>query len=244
MRIFILTPVLEGIDERQALLQKEALRELSEVVAPDVELKFRGLDRGAATVESFYDEYVGVADMVEKALEAQRQGFDAVVINCFMNPALEGLRELLKIPVVGAGEAALHIASMLGDNFAVLDPDSFPTTYSHMIISALQLTHKLRSVRYLSLGVTGLSGDFDEILDKIIVEAIGAVKEDGAHVIVLGCTGMRRYAEKLSEKMKLYGVPVVEPLSVAVNISATLVRLGLAQSKLSYPRPSEKRRVT
>jgi len=244
LRIFILSAILEGLDERRVLLRKEALRELSGVFAPDVELELKGLSRGAATVESFYDEYVGVADMVEKALEAQKNGFDAVVIDCFMNPALEGLRELLEIPVVGAGEAAIYVASILGDNFSVLDPDPPHRTYTHKIVSSLGLTHKLRSVRYLSLGVAGLSGDFGEILEKMVTEAVSAVKEDGAHTIVLGCTGMRQYAEKLSEKMKPYDAPVVEPLSAAINLAVLLVRLGLKQSKLSYPRPLEKRRVT
>ena len=45
MRILILTPVLEDIDERRVLLRKEAMKELSEAVAPDVELELRGLDR-------------------------------------------------------------------------------------------------------------------------------------------------------------------------------------------------------
>lgn len=238
MKILILTPIRESLDERRVMLRRDALEELSKLAPPDVELEMRGLDHGAETIESFYDEYIGAADMMEKALDAERRGFDAVVINCFMNPALNALRELLSIPVVGAGEAALHLASMLGDNFSVLDPDPPPRTYSHKVVSAFGLSHKLKSVRYLSLGVSGLSGSYDEILELIIREAFRAVEEDKAHVIVLGCTGMRRYSKELSERMKKYGVPVVEPLSAAINLAATMVRLGLTQSKLSYPTPS------
>jgi len=94
------------------------------------------LDRGPATVESYYDEYVGAMDMVEKALNAQKEGFDAIAINCFMNPTLEGLRELLDIPVVGAGEAAIHLTSMLGDNFSIIDPSPPHQTYSHRVAAA------------------------------------------------------------------------------------------------------------
>ena len=212
-------------------------------VAADVELAIRALDRGSATIESYYDEYVGAIDIVEKALEAREEGFDAVVIDCFMNPMMEGLRELLDIPIVGAGEAALHIASMLGDNFSILDPDPPHRTYSHRVTAAAGLTHKLRSVRYLDLGVAGLSGEFETILMRMVEEAAKAVKEDGAHVIVFGCTGMRPYAEKLAEEMEEYGVPVVEPLKAAVGVAETLVRLGLSHSKVSYPIPQKKKRV-
>jgi len=243
LRVFILNPVLRDVDERRASQRRQALLELSKTIPSDVKLEFRDLDRGAETVESYYDEYVGVADMVEKAVEAEKDGVDAVVINCFMNPALEGLRELLEIPVVGAGEAALYLASMLADNFSVLDPDPPPRSYTHKLVSALGLTHKLRSVRYLRLGVAGLCEDFDETLNKMITEALKAVEEDGAHAIVLGCTGMRGYAMKISEGVKPYGVPVIEPLSAAIAMATLLVRLGLGQSRLSYPKPSEKRRV-
>jgi allantoin racemase len=212
-------------------------------VAPDVELASQALDRGPATVESYYDEYVGAMDMVEKALAARKDGFDAIAINCFMNPTLEGLRELLDIPVVGAGEAAVHVASLLGDNFSIIDPGPPNQTYPHRMAAAAGLLHKLKSVRYLSLGVSGLSGDFDTIFRQIVDEAVKAVKEDGAHVIVFGCTGMRRYAEKLAGEMEKYGVPVVEPITAAVNVAELLVRLRLKPSKITYPKPPEKKRV-
>ncbi len=212
-------------------------------VAPDVEIAYKALDRGSATVESYYDEYVGAMDMVEKALRAKEEGFDAIVINCFMNPMMEGLRELLDIPVVGAGEAAVHMASMLGDNFSIIDPGPPHQTYSHRVAAAAGLLHKLRSVRYLNLGVAGLGQDFETVLGLIVEEAVKAVEEDGAHVIVFGCTGMRRYAERLAEEMEKYGVPVVEPITAAVNVAEILVRLRLRQSKVSYPKPPEKKRV-
>lgn len=211
--------------------------------SPDVELEYRSLDEGSSTVESFYDEYVGAIDMVEKALIAQKEGFDAIVINCFMNPMLEGLRELLDIPVIGAGEAAVHIASILGDNFSLLDPGPPHQTYSHRVVADSGLTNKLKSVRYLSLGISGLSKDFETILDQIIETSRIAVERDGAHVIVLGCTGMRQFAEKLAKKMEEYNVPVVEPLQTAINVAEILVRLKLKQSKRTYPKPLQKKRI-
>lgn len=54
---------------------------------------------------------------------------------------------------------------------------------------------------------------------------------------------MRRYAERLAEEMEKYGVPVVEPITAAVNVAEILVRLRLMQSKVTYPKPPEKKRV-
>jgi allantoin racemase len=236
MRIFILTPILtrQGTERRHLPLP----------VAPDVELEYRGLDKGSATVEFCYDEYVGVMDMVEKGIKAQSEGFDAVVINCAMNPAMEGLRELLDIPVVGAGLAVVHVASMLGDTFSIIDTGQQHWPYLRRVVASAGLLNKLASVRALNLTVSELSGEPDTVSNRIVEEAIKAVEKDGAHVIVFGCTGMRRYAERLADEMKKYGVPVVEPLSAAVNVAEILVRLKLVQSKVSYPRPLEKKRTT
>lgn len=235
MRILILTPILTR--------QGTTRRRLPLPVAPDVELEYRGLDKGSATVEFCYDEYVGVMDMVEKGIKAQSEGFDAVVINCAMNPAMEGLRELLDIPVVGAGLAVVHVASMLGDTFSIIDTGQQHWPYLRRVVANAGLLNKLTSVRALNLTVSELSGDPDAVSNRIVEEALKSVEEDGAHVIVFGCTGMRRYAERLAEEMEKHGVPVVEPLSAAVNVAEILVRLRLNQSKVSYPKPSEKKRI-
>lgn len=235
MRIFILTPILTRQDMERSHLPLP--------VAPDVELEYRGLDKGSVTVEFCYDEYVGVMDMVEKGIKAQSEGFDAVVINCAMNPAMEGLRELLDIPVVGAGLAVVHVASMLGDTFSIIDTGQQHWPYLRRVVASAGLLNKLASVRALNLTVSELSDEPDTVSNRIVEEAIKAVEKDGAHVIVFGCTGMRRYAERLADEMEKYGVPVVEPLSAAVNVAETLVRLKLIQSKVSYPRPLKKKRT-
>lgn len=212
-------------------------------VAPDVELAYRGLDRGSAGIEVCYDEYIGLVDMMEKGQKAQEEGFDAIVINCFFNPGMEGLRELLDIPIVGAGFAAVHIASLLGDNFSIIDTGPPHWPYAYRIAAAAGLSSKHKSVRTTNLSVAELSADPDATIKRMIEAAVKAVEEDGANVIVFGCTGMRRYAEKIAEEMKKYGVPLVEPLSAAVNVAVALVRLGLSQSKVSYPVPPERKRV-
>lgn len=236
MKIMVLSPCqVSEAREREATLGLS-----SAPLAPDVELNYRGLRRGPAAVDYCYDEYVGVMEMVEKGVKAQEEGFDAIVINCAFNPAMEGLRELLDIPVVGAGLAAVHIASMLGDTFSIIDTGQPHWPYARRVTAAAGLLDKLMSVRALNLTVSELSGDHHLVLSRIVEETVKAVEEDGAHVIVFGCTGMKRYAEELAEKMGKYGVPVVEPLSAALNMAEALVRLKLKQSRISYPKPPEK----
>ena len=73
-------------------------------------------------------------------------------------------------------------------------------------------------------------------------EMVAAIEEDGAHVLVLGCTGMMGVAEELQSQLREAGfeVPVVSPTAAAVRLAETLVALGLRQSRITYMPPKSK----
>ncbi|MGQ0549521.1 MAG: aspartate/glutamate racemase family protein [Armatimonadota bacterium] len=73
-------------------------------------------------IESLYDEALLAPWNVEMAVEAERRGFDAVITGCAGDPGVEAAREMVRIPVIGPGQAALHTAAMLGYTFSVLSP--------------------------------------------------------------------------------------------------------------------------
>ena len=55
-----------------------------------------------------------------RAVEAERNGFDAYAMATIPNPLIREIRTIVDIPVVGYGEASYHVASMLGRRFGVL----------------------------------------------------------------------------------------------------------------------------
>jgi len=57
---------------------------------------------------------------VLRAVEAERNGFDAYAMATIPNQLIREIRTLVDIPVVGYGEASYHVASMLGRRFGVL----------------------------------------------------------------------------------------------------------------------------
>ena len=69
-----------------------------------------------------------------------------------------------------------------------------------------------------------------------------AIEDDGADVIVLGCTGFLGCAESMREGLlKLgYDVPVIDPIPITVHIAEALIKTGLSHSKVSTPPPSIK----
>ena len=55
-----------------------------------------------------------------KVVQAERDGFDAVIIYCGDDPAVGAARELVDIPVIGPGKVAKMIALDLSYRFSIL----------------------------------------------------------------------------------------------------------------------------
>jgi allantoin racemase len=101
---------------------------------------------------------------------------------------------------------------------------------------------KLASVRSIDLPVLDLEKGREEFMTRAVNKAVEAIEEDGAHVIVLGCTGLAGLAQQIENALreKGYDVPVIDPASTALKIAETLVDLKLAHSERTYPYPPEK----
>jgi allantoin racemase len=218
------------------------IEELERVARPDTEISNVFLDSGPASVESAYDEAIAAPDVVAKVREAEADGIDAVIINCFGDPGLDAARELVSIPVIGPCETSMHVAAMLGHKFSVI-------TVLERIIPELELhaqkygvAWKLASARSIDLPVLDLEKGREQFVGRMVERAAEAIEEDGAHVIVLGCTGLAGLDEQVKRGLSKVGyvVPVIDPASIALKMAEALVDAKLTHSKRTYPQPPEK----
>ena len=213
---------------------------LKKVASPTTELVIRALDRGPTSIESVCAEYKAGPHIFSRVLEAAKEGFDAVVISCVGDPALHACRELVEIPIVGAGMASMTLAASLGHYFSVITVLDEIVPLIAQNVRILGLASKLASVRAVSIPVLELESDIEKTKRTILEEARKAIKEDGADVIALGCTGMIGMAEDLTREL---GIPVIDPILAALKMAEALVEMGLSHSKTEYPKPPEKMRL-
>jgi Asp/Glu/hydantoin racemase len=95
---------------------------LNEIAAPGTKVKLRGTsppdrDFGRLT------EFRCAALAIDSALAAEDEGFDVFVFGHFQDPGLYEARSALRIPVVGVGEATLHLAAQLGRRIGLVSID-------------------------------------------------------------------------------------------------------------------------
>jgi len=208
---------------------------------PLFEVDVVNLTYGPASIESHYDDSLAAPFVVQKILDAEKRGFKAAIINCFMDPGLDAAREVASIPVVGAGESAICLALLVGDRFSIIDPG--PARYISRNptkqVRAMGVESRFVSSRGAGIPVLEIDRDLDTTIRRISDEALKAVKEDGADTIVLGCTGFAGLAPKVQA---LINAPVIDPALAALKTVETLCQLNLRQSKIAFPNPPEKLR--
>jgi len=209
---------------------------------PDSEISVVGLDRGPASLESDYEDALAVPDLLNKVRGAEREGVDAVIIDCMADPGLGPARELASIPVVGAAQASMHLAAILAHRFSVVTILERDTPLIERLARLYGLEDKLTSTRPVNIAVLELEKDRDRLVKALIEQSAQAVLKDGAHAIVFGCTGMIGLARSVEEGLAQRGceVPVIDPSLAALKWAEGLVETGLAHSKRTYPLPPDK----
>ncbi|MBO0662424.1 aspartate/glutamate racemase family protein [Jiella sp. MQZ9-1] len=200
------------------------------------------IDVGPGSIESEFEIALSAPDTIARIIEAEREGVDAVVIDCMADPALRAAREAVRIPVLGPCQAGMHVAAMLGHRFSVLTVMRRLRAQFENAAALYGVTSRLASVRHLEIPVLELESDMAATLDVLAREARIAIEADGAEAVVFGCTGLLGCASALRERLLAEGfdIPVIDPIPNAINIAAALVRGGLSHSALSYPKPPRK----
>jgi allantoin racemase len=136
----------------------------------------------------------------------------------------------------------MHIAAMLGHRFSVITIlDSRIPQFERQALE-MGLERSLASVRSVGIPVLELD-DQARTIPAMIEQAVKAVTEDGAHVLVFGCTGIIGLDRAVKEGLKKEGitdVPVIDPATLNLKVAEALADIGLTHSKRTYPMPPEK----
>lgn len=232
-RIKVVVPI--PMDEAGVANRRSQLPDA--LIAPGFEPDFEAVKWGAALGDSYHDMLLMDWTVFQAGIDAEAQGYAAVVIDTVSDSGVRALRSRLNIPVIGPGEAAFHAAMLLGKSFTVLTmwPQWFPLYEKTLGDYALgDRCASLRSIDTRPDVTELLAGKEEVIFDKLRAEAVRAIEEDGADVIVLGSTTMHQSHAYLSSVLP---IPVINPGVVAWKTAEMLVSLGLSHSKKAFPSP-------
>lgn len=232
-RIKVIVPI--PMDEAGVANRAEQLPE--GFVRSGFKPEFEAVRWGAALGDSYHDTLLMDWTVFQAGITAQEDGYAGVLIDTVSDSGLRPLRSALDIPVVGPGEASFAMAMMLGKKFSVLTmwPEWFPLYQKTLTeYGWWDRVASLRSIDTRPDVTELLEGKEEVVFAKLKAEAMRAMEEDGADVIVLGSTTMHQSAAYLDSELP---IPVLNPGQVAYKMLETQIELGLTHSKKAFPSP-------
>jgi allantoin racemase len=191
--------------------------------------------------------------------------YNAIVLLGGGDPGYMEAREIgreHRIPVTSSAHAQMHVAGLLGNKFSIVDIAESHNMQMYHLVVQYRMTDRCASIRNVNYPLPNpnfpndrpiqaeceraLRGEPSGMLDAAVQESIAAIEEDGAEVIMLGCSAAFWLQPLLQKKLGEIGwdVPVLEGFRCAIEVAKTLVDLGVDASGLAFPaeRPVKWRR--
>jgi len=219
------------IDRRRDYLQRHA--------ASGTEIAVLSVPSGYASIESERDATMVGPHLVTGLAKAEADGASAGIIGCFSDPALDAVREVVRMPVVGPGQSAVALALQLGERYAIVAPLDSAAKRAMPRLRAQGFADRLASVRGVGVSVVDLARGGNEAWERIVATGRRCIYEDGADVLVMGCMSMAFMGveRELSNRLE---APVVSPVLAALKTAETFLDLGIAHARTAWPSPPNK----
>jgi allantoin racemase len=192
--------------------------------------------------------------IVKEACESGR--WNAIILLGGGEPGALESREIGKrygIPVTSCASSQMHVATMLGTRFSIIDlAESHSMYYANLVVQH-RMADRCASIRLIDFplgrppyteGISlpkekekALRGEPSVGVAAAVTAAVCAIEEDGAEVITFGCSGTFWLQPFVREGLldRGWDVPVLEGYSTAITQAKLMVDLGVDASGLLFP---------
>jgi len=175
--------------------------------------------KGPLSIESAIEEYMSIGPMLEAG-----------------DPGLRAVRELMDIPIIGPAESSYYFACMVAEKFSVISPMQAGVASADELVARIRgmgLESRMASVEFVETPVTEMWGDDPSVVIKQVTKAVKNAKDRGAGCAVLGCMSMA--FQTMNTSWDAAGLPVINPLKVAIRTAESFVDQGVKHSRITYP---------
>jgi allantoin racemase len=172
----------------------------------------------------------------EVAQRAEAEGYDAVVPFGTLDAGVELARNLVRIPVVGAGQSVMHLAVQLSNRLGVIAYEEKSIPFMRKQLHAWRVAGSVVDIRSVQVPLMESTQKRDMIRERFLRLAREMIEAHDAEIIVPMGVTMVPVQYAASEFEKELGVPVLDALKTSVQTAEMMVRMGLTHSTRTYPR--------
>lgn len=135
-------------------------------------------------------EFLNNKEILQNIINAEKDGYDAVALHCFLDPVLDEAREVVNIPVVGMAESSMLLSQMYGKKFAVITHSAqLAKKDIPSLIKKYDFIHSSINTQFFEVSLRDLENAFsspDNVVEQFL-DACEIAVENGAEVILPGC---------------------------------------------------------
>ncbi|MBI4522187.1 MAG: hypothetical protein HY695_00050 [Deltaproteobacteria bacterium] len=180
---------------------------------------------------------LSVAPLVaEVAQRAETHGFNAVVPFGTLDVGVELARNLVRIPVVGAGQSVLHLGAQLSDRLGVISYEEKSIPFMRKNMRAWGVYDSVVGIRAINIPLPESTKQRTAMRERFLEVARRLIDEADAEIIVPMGVTMVPVQYSPAEFAAELGVPVLDALATSIQTAEMMVRMGVTHSPRTYPR--------
>ena len=176
--------------------------------------------------------------VAEVAQRAEADRYDAVIPFGTLDAGVELARNLVRIPVVGAGQSVLHLGAQLSNRLGVVAYEEKSIPFIRKQMHAWRVADSVVGIRSVEIPLPESTKNRDAMRIRFIEVARELIDEFDAEIIVPMGVTMVPVQYSPQEFASELGVPVMDALKTSIQTAEMLVRMGLTHSTKTYPRVS------
>lgn len=210
------------------------------VASSDVELIPVTASKGFPYISSRAEAQIAGAFALETIAEYEHE-VDAIILAAFGDPGLKAAREQFNLPIVGMAQAAIAMATLLGERFSIVTFTPLMSRwYMDSVVESRQESRftGVRTPEANKLDAFAEQATMEKELLRLINQSI---EEDRADSVILGGAPLAGMAARLQPQVNAL---LVDPISSAVALVESMVKLSnKAAFSKRHSRPAAKESV-
>ncbi|QDO98356.1 Asp/Glu racemase [Ferrovibrio terrae] len=193
-----------------------------QMVEPDTEIVGATGRFGAAYVATRSAYAIAAHAALDAWAQAidQHGDFDAVLLACFGDPGLDGLRELCDVPVVGMADASIQLAASLGKHFGIVTGGERWGPMLREFVASRGLLDRLASIQTVAPTGGDIARDPEGSL-ALLAQACRAAADAGADTVILGGAGLAGLGAAIRDQVP---VPLIDSTEASVRMTEAVAR--------------------
>ena len=202
---------------------------LNQVKGSDTEIVIGEMEPADKYAHPFV-EYACGFSAIQKVYEAEKAGFDAIILGHFQDSGLLEAKSIVDIPVIGLGEISLLHAYTLARKIGVITINPRFISIHQEQVARYGLDKRVIDIRAIDFQPGELTEAFENpvTMEKVIesfTHQAQAVVDAGAEIII-PAGGIPMLLTGRIPKMQVSGVPVLNAIPVVVKHAEMAIELA------------------